>query len=449
MANANGDGKALRFADLIRVSTEKQEKQGESLHIQRRSNEDDVKHLGGRIVARYGGQEHATPGYEKKEVDRLIADATKGKFDAVIVHYADRWSRDNAKSKEGLEVLRDHRIRFFVGTTEMDLFDPQVRFQLGMHAEVGEFIALQQAKKSLESKIERAKQGKPSHGHQRPFGRIYNKETGEWEIDPKAHAMIKDIAERLLAGRSLVELSEEYNVSHSSLWKNLRYRCGDKWVIEFNSSRLNIHEKVTIAVPRLLDEEVIKKIQRELTARRTYKHKPPPPKQGYVKRDYLLSQHVFCAGCGYALTGQCNTETGIHYYRHSHPTSKPVSGEREPCPFKHLSKQYVRADDLERDVIKRLFIMLGNPAAIERAIKRAIPDCGDAQAKKEWLEAELAKIERARSRLLDKITQELVTDEEVDPQLQKLKDRGVVLPQSKQEFAFVRVSGNTLAEEHS
>src|SRR5689334_4048674 len=121
-----------RFAALIRVSTEKQERQGESLSTQRASNERAVGQLGGTIVGWYGGQEHATPGREKKEVDRLIADAVKGKFDAVIVAYPDRWSRDNAKSKEGLAAFRKHGIRFFVGTMEMDLFDPQYRFILGM-----------------------------------------------------------------------------------------------------------------------------------------------------------------------------------------------------------------------------------------------------------------------------------------------------------------------------
>ena len=114
--------RSLRFAALVRVSTEQQEKTGESLRTQRAEVERCVREIGGRIVESYGGQEHATPGHEKKEVDRLIRDAAKGKFDAVIVAHADRWSRDNAKSMEGLQAFAAHRIRFFVGQTEYDLF---------------------------------------------------------------------------------------------------------------------------------------------------------------------------------------------------------------------------------------------------------------------------------------------------------------------------------------
>jgi DNA invertase Pin-like site-specific DNA recombinase len=82
--SAKTNGKPdLRFAALIRVSTEQQERTGESLRTQAKQNDQDVAFLSGKIVARYGGQEHATPGWEKGEVDRLIADAAKGKFDAV------------------------------------------------------------------------------------------------------------------------------------------------------------------------------------------------------------------------------------------------------------------------------------------------------------------------------------------------------------------------------
>jgi site-specific DNA recombinase len=75
-----------------------------------------------------------------------LADASKGIFDAIIVADASRWSRDNRKSKEGLQIFRDNGIRFFVGTSEYDLFNPEHTFFLGMAAEFGEFQARQQFK---------------------------------------------------------------------------------------------------------------------------------------------------------------------------------------------------------------------------------------------------------------------------------------------------------------
>jgi DNA invertase Pin-like site-specific DNA recombinase len=118
---------AVRFGVLVRVSTEKQKDKGESLQTQRKHCLENVSTFQGTVAEWYGGAEHATPGFEHKEVDRLLKDASAKRFDAVMVAYADRWSRDNAKSKEGLEILRSNGIRFFVGGMEMNLFDPQHR----------------------------------------------------------------------------------------------------------------------------------------------------------------------------------------------------------------------------------------------------------------------------------------------------------------------------------
>lgn len=67
----------LKFAAFCRVSTEKQEVKGESLPAQKTKCTKNVHLLGGKITAWYGGQEHATAGYEKKEIDRLLKDAQR------------------------------------------------------------------------------------------------------------------------------------------------------------------------------------------------------------------------------------------------------------------------------------------------------------------------------------------------------------------------------------
>ncbi len=91
----------LRFAALIRVSTEKQQAQGESLRTQKQQIEQTVEVLGGEVVAWFGGQEHATPGWEHGEVDRLLeyCERRPRQVDAVMVSHQDRWSRDNISSE--------------------------------------------------------------------------------------------------------------------------------------------------------------------------------------------------------------------------------------------------------------------------------------------------------------------------------------------------------------
>ncbi len=106
----------LRFAPLIRVSTESQEKRGHSLEVQTKTLTQAVISLGGIIPENcweYSGQEHATTDYEREKFTNLLRDCSNDKFDAIIVYDPSRWSRDNRRSKEGLEILKQNGIRFF------------------------------------------------------------------------------------------------------------------------------------------------------------------------------------------------------------------------------------------------------------------------------------------------------------------------------------------------
>jgi site-specific DNA recombinase len=406
------NGRPIRFAALIRVSTEKQEKKGESLRTQRKQIDSAIKSLGGIFAASYGGQEHATAGWERQQLDEMLADAVKKPkpFDAVIVADATRWSRDNVASQTGLETLRDAGIHFYVLQTKHDLFNPESRLFLALTATIGAYHAHTQKLKSLQNKIERAKRGIPTGGAL-PIGRTFDKATGKWGVVPHKKAMIEDVAERYLAGETLPKLAREYSVDHSNLCKILRERCGGRWTETFRSESLNINETVTHIVPRLLPEKLIRAVRLRLEANRTYLH-------GRPKHHYLLNGYIFCEKCGYSLTGQCVQGTHLYYRHATHDRAKKCVAR--PWPF-------VRADRIEQDVVFELHKMLGNPAAIERAVKAAVPDCDKLLERRKRLEAELANIDRTRNAVLDRIERKLLTDSQADKKLLELKERGVSL----------------------
>lgn len=416
MSKANGHGKPLRIAALIRVSTEKQERKGESLRTQGNQIEQATAALGAKIVRRYAGQEHATEGYERQLLDRLLADAANPDrpFDAVMVADPTRWSRDNVKSEQGLELLKDAGVRFFVLTTEHDLYDPQARLFLGLSSTIGAFHARVQKQKSLLNRIARAKASNAPTCGRLPFGRVWDADRKEWSVDPDKKAMIEDVAARYLAGESLPKLAREYGVNHANLCKILRERCGDAWEQEFRADDLNIAETVRVAVPRLLDESTIRAVLRCLEKNRTYGHKPP--RSAY---DFLLRGCIFCAGCGYSLMGQTNPN-GRHYYRHARH-----EWGRE-CPFKE-PRPWVRAERIEEAVVADLFNMFGNPAAIERSVRAAVPDCDKALRRRARVEEELAKLAQARDRVLALVIEDHLTESQAAKKLGELKGREGVL----------------------
>jgi site-specific DNA recombinase len=413
----------LRFAALCRVSTEQQQKVGESLNTQKLQIEQVVNLLEGRIVGWYGGQEHATPGHEKREVSRLIEDSKKGRFDAVIVTDADRWSRDNSASRNGLEVFKNHGIRFFTGSKEWDLFQPMDKMFLGMSAVMGEFFANNQMRKSMQNRITRAKRGVPTGGRL-PFGRKFirdeNRQGGRWVIDNEKHAMVKDAAKRYLAGESITDIAKEYGVNYANLWKVLTKVSGKTWEIKFQSKELKIYETVTFEIPALLPDETIQAILAKAKANRTYTH-------GHIKHQYLFARMISCAHCGYAMFGQTN-HNGLRYYRHAH------TDRDKECPGAK-TKAWVSADEVERLVLRHLFETFGNPTAVRKAIEAATPNHAqvlEQQRQLVQLDKDLAKIESARQRLLDLFVDGKIEKQVSDRKFDDLNEREKRLKERKQ-----------------
>jgi DNA invertase Pin-like site-specific DNA recombinase len=410
------------------VRTERQEKRGESLLTQLSQMTQAVQSLGGSITENYSGQEHATEGSERELLDNLLTDAQKQRrtFDAVMVADPSRWSRDNVKSETGLDTLKDAGVKFYVLTTEHDLYDPQARLFLSLSTTIGAFQARVQKQKSLLNRIARAKRGIPTSGDL-PYGRTFDRKTGTWGVDPQKQAIIAECAARYLKrpkGESLVNLAREYGIGFSNLYHTLRDKCGDTWACEFKAEDLNICETVLMTVPALLDEDTIKKVRNQLHDNRSRK-----PHGGKPRHSYLLGGRVFCGHCGYTMTG--TYRWGYTYYRHPHCGNR--YGKNADCPIR--PRPLVRADKLEHEVVLKLFDLFGNPAQIERAIRTAVPDCDEVRQDQQRLQTDLEKTEKAIKRILDLVTKDVIAYEDAAEKLRDLRDRRDSLREQRDRLA--------------
>lgn len=401
----------LRFAPIIRVSTEQQKDRRTSLTVQRKQITQYVKMMDCTVPPdcwKYSGQEHATPEYERKKLDELLRDATKDKFDAVIVADASRWSRDNLRSKEGLEILKQNGIRFFVGTMEFDLWNPQHSLILGITTEINEWQAKTQTLKSIQSRIQSLADGKPSAG-KKPFGRTWTEQDG-WGIDPDKQRIAEQAARRYLDGESMKQIAQSYGINPSGLMRTLKNSCGDTWEVSFNVPKLNISTSVKVEVPRLLPEETIQAIHRKAEKNKTY-HGPRIAK-------YLLSKYVYCAECGYNMHSSTNRskKTQTRYYRHA------THGNARKC--KH--RGHIRSTELETLVLTRLKTVFGNPEKVRQAIARANPDpegTARLEAEKQTLENQITKLERQRDNIVDKVAEGLLSDADIKTKMEKLREQ--------------------------
>jgi site-specific DNA recombinase len=398
----------IRFAVLIRVSTEKQKKKGESLRTQKKQIEDAIQFLDGEIAAEYGGQESATTNSEKREVSRMLSDAEKrpALFDAIIVAHPDRWSRDNAFSEIGLNRLQAAGMRFFVLTQEHDLNDPSARMMLAMFTVFGSYQAKLQAKKSQENRIARAERNIPTAG-QEPFGRIFNRNTSKWEIDHAKQKMIEEVATRYIAGESLRAMTKEFNCCPSNLTYILREKLGTTWTQTHTLANGEKH-KITLTVPPLLSDAMIAKVHRRTQMNRS--------NSGPIKNKYLLSNFIFCEKCGYALVGQKSTHGGQLFYRHRSRDGAEACTIR-PRPF-------ISAQEVEDRVITSLFEDFGNLEGARKAFVRAIPNHKELIAAREKLarwEKQLDELNAKKDRVMNLFQDGDIDRTKKSERLQKLK----------------------------
>jgi len=373
----------IKFAVLTRVSTERQAERGHSLQAQMAQIERAVGMLGGTIVARYGNTaEHATRGFERKEFDRLLADVSKGGFDAVMVTDPSRWSRDNRRSKDGLDLLKKYRVRFFALTQEHDLFSPESNLALGILTEANGYYVERQLRSAAAGRIAGAKKGRAVVGGRLPWGRRFDRTSGEWSVNVECqqlaermydmyvheHRSFRSIGEALLDPDTMVSMDE------NTVRRRLA-SAGSKWTQTINLD--GRREEIECEIPPLLDADKVSQITRLADERRLVRNQPK----------YPLSNLVRCKQCGSVLSHH-DVRSGNHtlpQYRHD------IRVAHTPA-----CTMFVYREPLEKDIFSRLGGILRNEESLRAAVLAGI---ANADSGRDETEKELAREVKELTRL--------------------------------------------------
>jgi len=410
--------KPLRFAGLVRVSTEGQKEKGASLKTQKDSIKKSVEYLGGNpsSIKWYEGQEHSTEGYERKIFDKLVADAKEKRFDAVIFYDLSRWSRDNLKSKTNINVLEKNGIKFYEGIKEYDLSDYNDRFIIGMMTEINERAAKEIKARMCEGKITRAQEGwAVSSPKCLPWGRTFDNDKKKeyaivfdrWGLKDGAKEMMNQIVDRYISGEKTETLAGELGIYPSNLLEIFRSCLGNKWNRVFSSPRRNEKVPAEIPIPALIDDEKkIEKVMETIESKRTWAH-------GSYKIDYLFSSMIFDADCGHTLTGA--SKEGKKYYYHQDNYKKGCG-----------SRRYIPEKDLEIAVLTHLFYMYEDSEKIEEAVLRAFPDQDKFKkllAENESDKKEIKKLQKQEDRIAERMGNGTISDKVGERTLNKYRER--------------------------
>ncbi len=208
----------MRAVAYIRVSSLSQV-EGHSLDAQERLFQNLCKNRDWEPIGVYreeGRSAHVEAISRRPVFKKLLDDASKDRFDAVIVHTLDRWSRNMKVTMESLSILAKHNVSLVSITEKIDYTTPQGKLFTQMIGSFAEYFSGALANHVSKGLEQRAHEGKHTGGI--PFGYescwTGKKGNRKQECEPEhpggIHVHPKE-------GSAVVELFQRYAVGNTTL----------------------------------------------------------------------------------------------------------------------------------------------------------------------------------------------------------------------------------------
>lgn len=170
----------MRAAIYIRVSTEEQAKEGFSIRAQRLMLIEYCKVNDYTVSDIYVDDGYSAKDTNRPELQRLLSDAEKGAFNAVIVYKLDRFTRSVKDLYELLETLQSFRVDFISKQEKFDTTTAMGRAMIGILGVFAQFERELISERVRMGQEQRTREGK-KHGRF-PFGYTADGEVIEEEF---------------------------------------------------------------------------------------------------------------------------------------------------------------------------------------------------------------------------------------------------------------------------
>jgi len=402
MAKAQQQASGVRCAIYLRVSTKKQAEDGYGLDVQRRETRAKAKQQGYTVIGEFvdggvsGAKDDRAAFHQVRDLVRQRA------VDVVLTGRNDRFWRSAGEHLVFLKTLRDHGVRHdYYGWTPEDT--KESRLQETMLAGIAEYQREYILDLTYRGAMEKARKGLSPVGPA-PFGyRRDDQALGGLAVDPDRAAIVKRIFTWAADGVPFKSIARRLDT------QGIPPRRGTRWSRTGVRHIVNADVYLGTGVYNRTDRRGTKAVTRDREDWITYKVEPiisPALAQRArqqiernknllrgrpASRVYLLGGLLVCGACGRRLHG--NTRTTPIY------RCEGNNDQHDRC------RLTMPAAQLEALVWDRLVAVIRNPDAMTstaKATKLGIDARrGDAQTEHGELARALAKVTKARERLLD------------------------------------------------
>ena len=415
------EGKAImRYAAYIRISSDEQVGNF-SVDAQRRGIESWVREHGGKIVHFYVDEAESGKTADRAEFIQMRRDASKGKFDALIVHKFDRFARNRTDALAIKSLLRrDYGIKVFSTSEPSEDSDGAIGALIeGIMECVAEWYSRNLSEETTKGKKERAMQG--FHNNQAPFGYDKNKEKMLTVNEHERTGLLMAFEMYATGKYSDNQIARELNKQgYRSKTKRpfstdtvrdilqnrtyLGYVKYQKYREHSNGSRswANPVEWITGKHEAIVPQELFDRAK-EARSQRTTKHEYTPK-----FRIFLLSNIVYCAECVANMPTDVQDDSFGKMRAQSNTYGKNIYYRCRAHDFgRECSQTSVQANIIEDQVVS----ILKNLKAPDDWQKRMVESMGQLLGDKR-LEDRITEIKSIIERMDFRWDQGFITDKE-------------------------------------
>jgi DNA invertase Pin-like site-specific DNA recombinase len=319
----------------------------------------------------------AYSGKRRPQYEALLQALRDGRIGAIVAWHPDRLHRSPKELEAFIDTVEATKAKVAtVQSGDYDLTTPAGRMQARIVGAVARHESEHKSARLRRTHLELAEAGKVSGGG-RTFGYIYDhKATKKVTVVAEEAKIIRDLAQRVLAGESLRSVTADLNrrgvpTVHGAPWSTTvvrRMLTSPKW------AGLREHRELATPIkavwPAILDESTHRRLVALLTGPARMKLRNP--------RRYLLTGLAVCALCDAKLVARPRGDK-----RRCYVCASGVN-------FKGCGKIRILADPFEEFVMQEVLDVLDTPALASVIESRGSDD--DTLAEMDRIDARLAEL---------------------------------------------------------
>ena len=292
----------------VRYSSANQTEQ--SIEGQVRVCSDFCQRHGFRIIEIYADRATSASKDIEKRVEflRMIKDAEKKNFQAVIVYKLDRFARSRYDSANYKYRLRKNGVQL-ISATENISNDPEGIILESVLEGMAEFYSAELSQKITRGLKESAYKHN-SIGGAIPLG--YKSEGKKLVIDEETAPIVRQAFEMYAEGHSVADICRLFNARGYKTSKGTNFGKSSFSKMFHNERYIGVYQfhdyRAEDAIPAIIDKKLFYQVQARM------KSSGKAPGQFKARHIYLLSGKLYCGHCGSKMNANSNGTAGYSYY---------------------------------------------------------------------------------------------------------------------------------------